>query len=176
MAFQYAILICSTPGRIFGTLDPRFGPKRVPAGLGTFLAQNWGPEKLFLWRKWAPHVFLWGSAGRDWIVWCPGGHWARRFAPKLCQRVRVPPWASMVDPYCPAGSRSMVPVLVPVPIAVVPVPALAPAPGPGPSWQCLFFSIGTACSPQGTTETFHEKGPGPKPENWEKWGRAPRAR
>ena len=37
MVFRHATLVFSTPGTIFGTLDSRFGPRRVPAGPGTFL-------------------------------------------------------------------------------------------------------------------------------------------
>ena len=81
MVFGHAPLVFSTPGTIFGTPDPRFGPQRVPAGPGTFLGQKWGPEKHDFVEEVVPHGVLRGSVRGEWIVWVPGGLWARPFPP-----------------------------------------------------------------------------------------------
>ena len=43
--FRHANLLFLGSGMIFGHQDPEIGPPDVPAGLGTFWGQKWGPEK-----------------------------------------------------------------------------------------------------------------------------------
>ena len=94
----------------------------VPAGLGTFFAQKWDPKKDGFVVETVPHWVLGEFVRGEWIVWYPGGLWARPFPPKPYQRMIFstfpdfgtssgPPWASMVDPLLalcgPMGQKTM---------------------------------------------------------------------
>ena len=76
----------------------------VPAGLGTFFGQKWGPEKHDFVEEMVPHEVLWGSVRGDWIVWCPGGLWAGPFPPKPCQKIILQGFPHFPkNPWAPLG-------------------------------------------------------------------------
>ena len=85
MVFRHATLVCSTPGAIFGTPDPNFGPR---LGQGPFLTKNGAWKKMVLWKKWSRmglHGIL--QEGNGLYGNYPGGLWARPFPPKPSQKI-----------------------------------------------------------------------------------------
>ena len=82
--FRHATFVCSTPGTIFGTPYPRFGPQ---LGRGPFSAQNRAQNKNGFVEEMVPHEVLGGSVRGEWIAWYPGGLWVRPFPPKPSQKI-----------------------------------------------------------------------------------------
>ena len=54
-----ANLLFSGWGMICGPQDPEFGSPDVPAGLGTFLGQKWGPKKDGFVEEMVPQWTVW---------------------------------------------------------------------------------------------------------------------
>ena len=103
--FRHAHLLFSGSGVIFGPRDAEFGPPDVPAGLGTFLGQKWGPEKDGFAQEMVPQGVSRGSVQGEWIVWYPGGLWAGQFPPKPYQKKIIrhtgPPGPGPLGPWGP---------------------------------------------------------------------------
>ena len=76
-------------GGDFWTQGSRICPQDVPAGLGTFFAQKWGPEKDGFPQEILPQGVIWGSVQGEWMVWYPGGLWAGPFPPKPYQKKKI---------------------------------------------------------------------------------------
>ena len=104
MFFRHAHFVFSGLGMIFGPQDPEFGPPDVPAGLGTFLGQKWGPEKYGFAQEMVDQGASRGSVQGKWIVWYPGGLWAGQFPPKPYQKKKSAIWAPLAqDPWGPGA-------------------------------------------------------------------------
>ena len=131
MVFRYANFVFSGSGMIFGPQDPEFGPPDVPAGLGTFLGQKWGPEKDGFAQEMVDQGVSQGSVQGEWIVWYPGGLWAGQLPPKPYQKqklsaIRAPPGPGPLGPMGPWAP-------VGIPIGRMTHPRwrlIAPSPGP----------------------------------------------
>ena len=59
MVLRHANLVILGSRMIFGPRDSEFGPPDVPAGLGTFLDQKWGPEKDGFVEEMVPQWTVW---------------------------------------------------------------------------------------------------------------------
>ena len=94
----------------------------VPAGLGTFSGQKRGPGKHDFVEGLVSHGVLGGSVRGDWIVWYPGGLWARPFPPKPYQKIlfpTFPDFGKVRGPPCPPWWIPYSPFVGPWPVAGV---------------------------------------------------------
>ena len=75
--------IISPPEAIFGAQDLDLGSGCA----GDLFGPKMGPGKTRFCGGICPHGVLGGSVRGDWIVWYPGGLWARPFPPKAYQKI-----------------------------------------------------------------------------------------
>ena len=62
-------------------------PDLDPGWAGDLFGQKWDPKKHDFVEKVVPHRDSRGSVRGKWIVWYPGGLWARPFPPKPYQKI-----------------------------------------------------------------------------------------